>query len=324
MFKHVGRLIGTSARDKKRKEKEFFAAVVIGEISIIDELIKFDDIDPNTLGVDALTALHIAAEKGDIAVGNYFLQLKDIDINSHKHARNGESPLITATIFNRMGFAALLLKYGANPNIQNRFGRTALHVAVIKKNLVMVKKLLFCHAQPNVCDAFDNTPLSLSVIEYPSKKVCELLLRWNADPNLRHVKTDSLMLELALNCKSLNQIELVKLLLNHGAQLNVVDSISHHSMLHMVAITGYLPLAKFLLELEKIDYNLKDTSGRTAYDVAVEHRNKDVANAFKEIIFKKNSKIKETKKLRSESSKFKRIFRSNRSVRFSEEDDNEK
>lgn len=62
----------------------------------------------------------------------------------------------------------------------------------------------------------------------------------------------------------------MKQLLTFKGDINIQNVITGQTPLHMVSITGYLPLAKLLLKLGASE-SIKDRMGRSAFDMAVQH-----------------------------------------------------
>lgn len=61
---------------------------------------------------------------------------------NHKEPRNGHSPLFTAVVNGKMKFAKLLLKHGADPNIETNAGYTPIHMACVRKRNDILEVLL--------------------------------------------------------------------------------------------------------------------------------------------------------------------------------------
>ncbi|KAH1002390.1 hypothetical protein HUJ04_008478 [Dendroctonus ponderosae] len=291
MFQQAGKLvvdnIDRAHTEKKRLQPQFFMAVIVGDLQEIDRLIELG-VDPNAVGDEGLTAVQLCTEQAHLLVLKHLLRHRNVNCNPHGKELNGDSPLMAAVALNRNPFVDLLLQHGADPNITNNFGRTPLHEAVTKQNIEMVGQLLFAKANPNVEDVFGNTPLSWSLIEYPCREMATLLLKWGANPNQHVVRPQPLLTELTLNCHSAEALGMVELLAAHKADMNVVNSISGQSALHMVSITGYLPLAELLLNLGAAQ-SLKDRSGRTPLDLAIQHGQADLVAFYKE----RNSLLKD-------------------------------
>jgi len=74
----------------------------------------------------------------------------------------GFTPLLIAATNGDTVIVRLLLECGANPNMRNFDGVTALHNAVFEKQIDIVKLLLEHGADPAIQDRFGNTPVDLA------------------------------------------------------------------------------------------------------------------------------------------------------------------
>uniref|UniRef100_A0ABD2W939 Uncharacterized protein n=1 Tax=Trichogramma kaykai TaxID=54128 RepID=A0ABD2W939_9HYME len=136
------------------------------------------------------THFHVACEYGWEDVVQKFLELGQ-DPNLLVQ-RTGNSPLYLALSHNKREVSRLLLKHGADPNVANKDGRTALHVLGENywnsPNMEMIfelKKKL----KPGQVDARDklgNTPLHLAVPSHSTnaKLVVQALLQIGSNPNV--------------------------------------------------------------------------------------------------------------------------------------------
>ena len=93
--------------------------------------------------------------------------------------------MILAGRENHKDIAELLLKAGADPNIQNGYGNTTLILAGQRNHKDIVELLLKAGAEPNIPDNKGNTALILAV-EEGNKDIVELLLKAEADPNIQN------------------------------------------------------------------------------------------------------------------------------------------
>lgn len=88
--------------------------------------------------------INIIIKIGNIKLIKYLLENEElkslIDINEKD--RNGECPLITAYLSDRMSIFQYLLDYGANSHIRTKDGKLLLYLAIQNKNYTAVKHLL--------------------------------------------------------------------------------------------------------------------------------------------------------------------------------------
>ena len=173
-----------------------------GQIYIIQHLLEAGA-DPNLLSSDGFTPLHLALADGAESEGTMFQLdgvvrlLLDAGANPNISSADGYTPLHFATadlsltpfgymgmaynttsVYQRLSVARLLLEYGADPNIQNDYGRTPLHHAASFGTKEIVKELLDYEADPNVPNNNRWTPLHSA----NSDAVKQLLLNYGANP----------------------------------------------------------------------------------------------------------------------------------------------
>ena len=100
--------------------------------------------------------LYNAAEKGDI---NQIKVLLEQGYNINFRCQNqceGWTPLMIASANGHYNAVKLLLEKGADPNLQNKFGRTALQFAVRYKFVPIIQILLDNNADPFIISNEDN------------------------------------------------------------------------------------------------------------------------------------------------------------------------
>lgn len=111
-------------------------------IAIIQLLIAHGA-EVNFQNVNGQTPLHLAVACGHLAVANCLIQ-NGADVNCQH--REGNSPLHTVALSdiakclqNRSELARLLLKYGANRDLKNKAGQTAVDIAKNQKRLALLE-----------------------------------------------------------------------------------------------------------------------------------------------------------------------------------------
>lgn len=102
----------------------------------------------------------------------------------------------------------------------------------------------------------------------------------------------SILLAAVLFCHSAPQIEVLRFLVVHGADPNMFEALTKRNALHYAAITGFVPCAEALLELN-CNMNAIDFSGKTPLAIALNHRNYNMVKyLFKLAIERVESKVK--------------------------------
>ena len=172
-------------------------AAEYGHASIVKLLLETGKVDVNAETLSGFTPLHMAIWKGNEATVGLLLETGQADVNSRDTflqsplwvaARNGhdaaakllletgkveidardksgdQSPLFQAVIFGHESTVTMLLAWGANVDMQDREGRTALSYAVEEGyksssgQLSMVKVLLDAQASVDLKDSKGRTP----------------------------------------------------------------------------------------------------------------------------------------------------------------------
>jgi len=161
----------------------------------------------------------------------------------------------------------LLLDYGADINSVDSTGMTALHHASNLCSTAAVNILLSRGADFEIQDAFGWTPLARAVF-LPARtdernfEVVKLLLDYGANVNVWDKQGDSLLMNAVLKNDNQNSI---KAIIDHGPE---IDSKNSNGMtpLMLAARNNQNPeIVKLLLDAGS-DIKIKDNTGHTAWD----------------------------------------------------------
>ena len=142
-----------------------------------------------------------------------------------------------------------VLKYGADPNIQHKNGRTVLHMAIS----------LNCFGEPQINDR---------------RLLISLLLEYKASPNIQDTDGATPLHE-ALYYK---RMDIVRSLLNYGANPNI-QSKDGIAPLHMAVDENNLEIVELLLE-KNANPNIQSKNGITALYIAVDGNNLEIVEAL--------------------------------------------
>jgi ankyrin repeat protein len=187
--------------------------------SLLKKLLEKSKIDPNSQNDLGSTVISEAKDKKSVEL----LVKHGADVNHQ--SKNNYTPLIITLLRDKpYEVIEALLKGGANPNLSNRFGNTAIFYAKDKQTI----ELLVKHkADINHQDKNGDTPLSLGLILNKPHEVITGLLTAGANPNLpdQHGKTAI--------CYAKDK-QTIELLVKHKADINYQDK------------NGYTPLISAL------------------------------------------------------------------------------
>jgi len=126
----------------------------------------------------------------------------------------GDTALYLATEQNSLEVVQLLLDKRANPNLQNKYGETALHIAVEEENAEIVKLLLEKGANVDLQDRDGHTALSLATIRDDSEMVQILLKAYVNAPGYT---------PLMMAIQNMSPEEMIRMLLHKGDNPNLTD-----------------------------------------------------------------------------------------------------
>ncbi|MFD0829788.1 ankyrin repeat domain-containing protein [Neobacillus sp. M.A.Huq-85] len=169
-------------------KEQFFKAVEKGNIAEINNLLN-QGVNINSQDRVGRTALMIATYANDIETVKALIE-KGADVNIQDHLKN--NPFLYAGAEGYIGILKLTIEVGANPKLLNRYGGTALIPASEHGYVDVIKELL------------EKTEIDVNHINN---------LGWTA-----------LMEAIVLNDGGKKQQEAIKLLIEHGADVNIPDS----------------------------------------------------------------------------------------------------
>jgi ankyrin repeat protein len=166
------------------------------------------------------TALLQAAWDGNVSGVRAELEL-GADVDARDETVDDDTPLIYAAIWGNNVTVRLLLDRGADIDARNRGGCTALMLAAIHGCTETVRLLLDSGADVNAQDYHIHTVL-IGAVTRGCTETVRLLLDRGVDVNARDKRIGNTALERAAlldRDARLDRTEIVRLLLDHGAQL---------------------------------------------------------------------------------------------------------
>ncbi|XP_050303936.1 transient receptor potential channel pyrexia-like [Anthonomus grandis grandis] len=166
-----------------------------------------------------LSPLFLAAELGRADCLKAILESK-VDCNEFKKNENGNTALHIAAEEGHADCIDVLLKHGANPNLTNLRGQSALHLAVKANSYTSVVSLIRSgNADPNVADQTKRTPLHVAVelIADSRKDIIKVLICNGADVNAQDQDGFT-----PLHLAALNELTLcVSILISNNADCSI-------------------------------------------------------------------------------------------------------
>ncbi|XP_050408666.1 serine/threonine-protein phosphatase 6 regulatory ankyrin repeat subunit B [Patella vulgata] len=172
-----------------------------------------------------------------------------------------------------MSVLAYLMDHGADVSVVDLNLDTVLHQIVTKPNAILfVQKLIKSGLEINLQNKFGETPLHLAT-KYKNECIVDMLLKTHGCGVDLSDKMGITPLMLAVEQ---NEIGFIKLLSQHGADVNKQD-IFGESSLHRLIQNGNKSVVDVLLSSRACDINLSDKWGITPFMFAIEQNETQIA-----------------------------------------------
>jgi ankyrin repeat protein len=230
---------------KPKPRMSLIQAARVGDLDVIKELIELgEDINQDVVGC---TALHYAVFYNRKEVIE-FLIASGANLNATNPS--GLTPLAWAVERGYADLAWMLLEAEADPAIGDKTnGLTPLHKATKLKNYEMVDTLLSINTEENEWCKVDAQTKDGSTAAYfaayqGSVDILKLLIECGANVN---ALTTEGKVSLLHRAAAGNQIEAVKVLLENHANINHADSLGRTALYH-AAVGGFMDIVKLLVE----------------------------------------------------------------------------
>ncbi|XP_059167340.1 putative ankyrin repeat protein RF_0381 [Physella acuta] len=237
---------------------------------VINNVLSMLDIDLNLTDSDGKAPLHLYAEKNNVCFGELLLNGgADVNVKT-KGNDSGKSPLFISAERNHKDFAKLLVKWKENVNELNGRGekKIALHLCIERGYVDIVDTLLDAGADVNLADGNGKTALHYAA-RYESLKLVQLLdKRTNSYcSSVLGEKPDMKDWTALYNAAIEDSKKRIQLLLDKGAAINSIDNFEQ-TALHYASYSGSNEIVDFLLEAGA-SADILDTCGETALHCAV-------------------------------------------------------
>lgn len=215
--------------------------------------------DVDLLNENGHSALHLVCDGRGKFVGLELLVEHGADINL-RASMDQSSPLLLLVCQNApLEKVQYMLKNGAKPEVPDETMFTCLHYAAFSNNIELCKVLLsYDSVNVNAEDNAGETPLHW-VFKWPNAppELVKLLLNKGADVNAQDNDSQAPLYEACL----VGNLEGVRLLLEHGADVNDGEDVFGRTALHAAVTKGNLDIVKLLVE-KGADLSRKNKQGR--------------------------------------------------------------
>lgn len=212
-------------------------AVQQGNFPIV-QLLLSKGADPSLYDQFGDTPLHHACGNNIPDITYHIIQNNpslDLDFTNTYH----QTPLHFAASNNQVDNAQILLECGANPDVQDINGNTALNVSAYHEQGMELVQLLLEHgASPNIANHNGSTPLLYSAMEGRTM-TCHLLMYAGADPAVQNINGITAVHAAVENPETL------KALLDAGASATILDG-NHKTPLDLALENGLTESASLL------------------------------------------------------------------------------
>lgn len=235
-------------------------AIMFNNISLIKNILKYN-CKLDFIDVEGHTILYTPIKHGYNEIIKILLENNDIigmslvDIVD----RMGSYAIHYALSYDNVEAFDLLLKYSKNINKIDMRGNTGLHIAIKKKNYYAIKKMLeLPNTNLNIQTNIGESPLHVAA-NYEDVEAMILLLK-RTDISVDLIDYEHQITPLMYS-SVLNNIQMVTMLLNAGANPEIQDSLGNSS-LHLAIIEDNITVANLLISKFN-NLNLTNIEGMT-------------------------------------------------------------
>ena len=177
---------------------------------------------------DGNTALHVAAEKNNLAAIRYLLK-RGVDVNAKNNS--GTTALMMAASYGNDDITALLLKQKATVNETDKYGYTAMFYAVEEKSAAVMTRLVKAGANPNIKAQFGWTVIMVLAGEKDSH-LDAIKLFHQKGVKLNASEAQYGLTALAINAMLQGDINVFKYLVDNGADINRIDKVKRTPLIY--------------------------------------------------------------------------------------------
>jgi len=219
-----------------------------------------------------------ACRKGDFEMAKKALEDGANPSFQFRLALGEITPIFLCATRGYIDIAELLIEKGGEIDRKMDFdGTICLHHAASNDRPKMCEFLISKGCEVNQRDKLGRTPL-MDAAEIGSIEVIDVLMTHGADVNAEdreHHTALSYCIDF-VSKKDPQFFESAKRLVQHGANPNYAGKFAHRTLLHCAAAQGNLELVKQLVEEHKAAVRVHDNEGKTPMIYAHDHKHDDI------------------------------------------------
>ena len=239
-----------------------FYLVNLNLTEIIDLIIKTSSIRLDIIDLDGRTILYNLIRYNNIELLKILLEynkknigISIIDIKD----KFGYTSLHYGCIFNNLEIVKILYSYGADPYIVNNDNLNMFHIALHNNRNDILK--YFLDKKVDLSFVTDNNEIFLQLaIIYKNFEIIDLIIDDIDDINHQEGEYGLTSLHQSI---SINNIVLIKKLINRNADINIQDFFGNTPLMYAIS-QNYISIIKYFLTLKDLNYNLNNLDGDTA------------------------------------------------------------
>ena len=227
------------------------------------------------------TPLTFASQSGHIDVARLCVEFgsqASIELTDNEGMTALLSAIQTRNI-NNYDVIKLLIDSGADTNVLDNDGYSAMHHASMTGRLEVIKLLYEVMGQGifSLQNHTGSTPLTLAS-QSGHIDVARLCVEFGSQASIELTDNEGMTALLsAIQTRNINNYDVIKLLIDSGADTNVLDN-DGYSAMHHASMTGRLEVIKLLYEvMGQGIFSLQNHTGSTLLSFAIENQHYDVA-----------------------------------------------